>query len=178
LNARRRAPERTFVLSLGSNLGSREEHLLASVSTLARIPGFELLALSSLYETSPVGISTKNIFINAACIGVWKLPASELLAACRGIERERGRSASGAPRDRTIDIDIILCGDEVIEEQGLTIPHPRMHERLFVLVPLMEICPDAVVPPSGRSIGEIYRDLTGEGWVRKISGRLWNRRTS
>jgi 2-amino-4-hydroxy-6-hydroxymethyldihydropteridine diphosphokinase len=178
LNARRRVLERTVVLSLGSNLGPREEHLLSGVSDIAGIPAFGLTALSSLYETSPVGISTKNFFVNMACAGLWRLTAMDLLAACRDIERKHGRPVSTVTRDRTLDIDIVLLGDETIEEPGLIIPHPRMHERLFVLAPLMEVCPGAVDPSSGRSIAEIYRNLAGEGWVRRISGRVWNRKTT
>jgi len=93
LNAGRRAPETTVVLSLGSNLGAREEHILAGVSMLGRVGGLRILALSSLYETSPVGISTDRSFINAACIARCALPARDLLAGCREIERGRGRSA-------------------------------------------------------------------------------------
>jgi len=173
LNAGRRAPETTVVLSLGSNLGAREGHILAGVSMLERVAGVRILALSSLYETSPVGISTDKGFINAACVASCALPARDLLAACRGIESARGRSAAtSASRDRTLDIDIVLYGDEVIREHDLTIPHPRFEERLFVLVPLMEICPGATVPPAGRSIADVYRRCGGEGWVRRVSGRI------
>ena len=171
MNARRRAPEKTVVLSLGSNLGAREEHILAGVSKLARLPGFTFEALSSLYESEPVGISTKNVFINAACLASSSLAPRELLDACRMIERESGRGEAGSTRDRTLDIDIILWGDETVAEDDLMIPHPRFHERLFVLVPLVEICPGIVVPPSGRTIGDIYRSCTGGAWVRKVSGR-------
>jgi 2-amino-4-hydroxy-6-hydroxymethyldihydropteridine diphosphokinase len=173
LNAGRRAPETTVVLSLGSNLGAREEHILAGVSMLGRVGGLRILALSSLYETSPVGISTDRSFINAACIARCALPARDLLAGCREIERGRGRSAgAGASRDRTLDIDIVLYGDEIIEERGLSIPHPRFEERLFVLLPLMEICPRAAVPPAGRSIADIFAKCRGEGWARRVSGRI------
>lgn len=173
MNAGRKASETTVVLSLGSNLGTREEHILAGVSMLERVAGLRILALSSLYETSPVGISTDRSFINAACIARCALPARDLLAACRGIEIGRGRSAAAsASRDRTLDIDIVLYGDEVIREHDLTIPHPRLGERLFVLVPLMEICPGATVPPAGRPIADIFGTCGGEGWVRRVSGRI------
>jgi len=178
LNARRRVPEHAVVLSLGSNLGSREEHLLAGMSRLARIPGFKLIALSSLYESEPLGISTTHSFINAACLAACRLPARQLLAACRGIEREAGRAEASASRDRTLDIDIVLYGDTVIEERDLTIPHPRYHERLFVLMPLMEICPSISTPPSGRTIADVYRSCSGGGWVRKVSGRTAILRTA
>jgi 2-amino-4-hydroxy-6-hydroxymethyldihydropteridine diphosphokinase len=171
LSARRRTPERTAVLSLGSNLGPREEHLLAGVSGLARAGGLKLEALSSLYETSPVGIATSNVFINAILVARTSLPAADLLAACRGVERAAGRTEGGPSRDRTLDVDIIFLGDEVIDEPGLAIPHPRFHERLFVLVPLIEIRPAFRVPPSGRAIEDVLRRCGTDAWVRKVSGR-------
>jgi len=172
LSAPLTAPERVIVLSLGSNIAPREEHILAGVARLTQVPRFRLVAFSSLYESEPVGIPTKTHFINAACVAACGLPARELLAACRGIERESGRVESSASRDRTLDIDIILYGDEVIEERDLAVPHPRFRARRFVLMPLMEIGPGIAVPPSGRTIGEIFRDCGDRAWVRRVSGRI------
>jgi len=172
LNAERRTPETPVVLSLGSNLGAREEHVLAGASALAGLDGFELLALSSLYESSPIGISTDRVFINAACTARCRLTVREMLAATREIERRHGRGTANAFRDRTLDIDIILFGGEVILESDLLVPHPRFRERLFVLVPLMEICPDSLVPPDRLTIADVYRLCEGEGWVRRVSGRV------
>jgi 2-amino-4-hydroxy-6-hydroxymethyldihydropteridine diphosphokinase len=155
LSARRRTPENAIVLSLGSNLGSREEHLLAGVSYLEAAGGLKIEAMSSLYETSPVGIATSNAFINAVLVARTALPAAELLAVCRGAERAAGRTAGGSSRDRNLDVDIIFYEDEVIDTPELAIPHPRYHERLFVLVPLIEIRPRFRVPPSGRGIADI-----------------------
>ncbi len=171
MSARRRTPERTVVLSLGSNLGRREEHLLGGAAALARSGALRLDALSSLYETSPVGIDTSHSFINAILIATSALPARELLAACLAVERAAGRPAGGAPRDRTLDIDIVFCGGETIDEPGLAIPHPRYAERLFVLVPLAEISPSFRVPPSGRGIADVLRACVTGAWVRKVSGR-------
>ncbi|MFA4948471.1 MAG: 2-amino-4-hydroxy-6-hydroxymethyldihydropteridine diphosphokinase [Candidatus Krumholzibacteriia bacterium] len=175
MSARRRTPERTVVLSLGSNLGPREEHLLAGVSRLAATGVVKLEALSSLYETSPVGIATSNAFINAVLIARTALSAADLLAVCRGAERAAGRTSGGPSRDRTLDVDIICYGDEVIDERELAIPHLLFHERLFVLVPLIEIRPAFHVPPSGRAIADILRCCGGDAWVRKVSGRSWIR---
>lgn len=173
MSARRRTPERTVVLSLGSNLGRREEHLLGGVAALARSGALKIDALSSLYETSPVGIASNRPFINAVLIARSALPAAELLAACRAAEREAGRPAGGPSRDRTLDVDIVFCGDEVIDEPGLAIPHPRYAERLFVLVPLAEISPSFRVPPSGSGIADVLRSCGTDAWVRKVSGRAW-----
>ncbi|MCX5753745.1 MAG: 2-amino-4-hydroxy-6-hydroxymethyldihydropteridine diphosphokinase [Candidatus Krumholzibacteria bacterium] len=175
MSARRRTPERTVVLSLGSNLGPREEHILAGVSRLEGAGGLRLEALSSLYETSPVGIATSRAFINAILIVGTALPAKDLLAVCREAERAAGRTADGPSRDRQLDVDIVFCGDEVIDERDLAIPHPRFHERLFVLVPLAEIRPAFRVPPSGKAIADYLRSCGGDAWARKVSGRSWIR---
>ena len=175
MSARRRTPERTVVLSLGSNIGPREEHLLAGVSRLATAGGLKLEALSSLYETSPIGIATSSAFINAVLVARTALPAADLLAVCRGVERGAGRMVGGPSRDRTLDVDIIFYGDEVIDGRELAIPHPRFHERLFVLVPLIEIRPSFRVPPSRRAIADFLQRCGGGAWVRKVSGRSWIR---
>jgi 2-amino-4-hydroxy-6-hydroxymethyldihydropteridine diphosphokinase len=170
LNARRRTLERTVVLSLGSNLGRREEHLLAGVSMLASREGVTLTVLSSLYETSPVGIETRSTFINAVLVAETSLQPADLLAACREAERSAGR-VSGPSRDRTLDVDIVFYGNETIAEPDLVVPHPRYRERLFVLVPLAEVRPGFRVPPSGGNVAEIIRECRGNAWVRKVSGR-------
>jgi 2-amino-4-hydroxy-6-hydroxymethyldihydropteridine diphosphokinase len=175
LSARRRTPERTAVLSLGSNLGRREEHLLAGVSRLGAAGGLKVEALSSLYESSPVGVVSSGTFINAILVARTALPAAELLAACREAEREAGRTAPGPSRDRTLDVDIVFLGDEVIDGDELTIPHPRYRERLFVLVPLAEIRPSFRVPPSGEAIADVLRRCGRDAWARKVSGRSWIR---
>ncbi len=175
MSARRRTPDRTIVLSLGSNLGPREEHLLSGVSRLGAAGGLKLEALSSLYETSPVGIASRSAFINAVLVATTALPAADLLAVCRGAERAAGRTAGGPSRDRTLDVDIVFYGDETIDERELKVPHPRFHERLFVLVPLIEIRPAFRVPPSGKPIADILRRCGGDAWVRTVSGRSWIR---
>jgi 2-amino-4-hydroxy-6-hydroxymethyldihydropteridine diphosphokinase len=171
LNARRRVPERTAVLSLGSNLGAREERILAAASMLAAVDGIELLSLSSLYETEPLDIDTERAFINAACLLVARLSPADLLAACREIEERSGRSRSPLSRDRTLDVDIVLLGDEVVSTRELAIPHPRLAERLFVLVPLMELGSALAVPPTGATVEELALRCPRDAWVRKVSGR-------
>jgi 2-amino-4-hydroxy-6-hydroxymethyldihydropteridine diphosphokinase len=175
LNAARTRRDHPVALSLGSNLGLREEHILRAVARLGRISGFSLDSLSSLYESSPLGIATAHSFINAACTARTGLAPRELLAACAGIERDFGRLPSTTAVDRVIDIDILTYEDAVIGDAGLVVPHPRLAERLFVLIPLAEIAPDLVVPPSGKSIRELHADCRGEGWVRKVSSRGWIR---
>lgn len=161
----------TVAFSLGSNLGRREENLLAALSKLSRIAGITLEAASSLYETSPVGISTERNFINAACVARTVIPPQELLVLCKSIERGFGRDFGAASGDRTLDIDIITYGDAMVESKELTIPHPRFRERLFVLVPLVEICPNLAVPPSGAPVREFFQKCFQGAWTRKVSAR-------
>jgi len=157
-------------LSLGSNLGCRESSILAAARRLELEPGIELLALSSLYETEPVGNGFRSTFLNAACTVQTSLDPSALLGLCKALERAFGRDRGGAG-DRPLDIDIILYGDRIIEEPELVIPHPRFAERLFVLLPLSEIAPEMTDPATGERIDVLCGRISGGGWVRRISSR-------
>ena len=171
MSAGRAPSDVTVAFSLGSNLGVREENLLAALSKLSRTAGITLEAASSLYETAPVGVSTERSFINAACIARTAIPPEDLLVLCKGIERQFGRGFDSASVDRTLDIDIIAYGDACIERMELTIPHPRFRQRLFVLMPLAEICPNLKVPPSGDPVGELFQRCIRDAWVRRVSAR-------
>jgi len=157
------------ILSLGSNLGSREERLLEAVSLLEREPRIDLRGLSSLYETEPVGVPAEAPFINAVAVIGFDGPPRALLDLCHCLERRAGRKGPGP--DRPLDIDIVLFGDAVVQEPDLVLPHPRFAERLFVLVPLAEVAPDRVLPPGERTAGEMLRSGGRRGWIRRISGR-------
>lgn len=158
-------------LSLGSNLGDREETLLGAFARLDRCAGVRLEAASSLYETEPLGLVSKRPFVNAACVVATSLAPRELLSLCQTIEREFGRERAGPTRDRTLDIDIIAYGGVSIDEPDLAVPHPRLRERLFVLVPLAEIRPDAALPPDGKRVRDLLRECAGGGWARRVSSR-------
>ncbi len=175
MNAAPTRHDRLVALSLGSNLGPREELILAAIGRLGRSGVFELDSASSLYETRPVGISTTHSFINAACVGRTSAPPEALLDLCKEIEREFGRSPGSASLDRPLDVDIILFGDLVVAEPDLVIPHPRMRERLFVLVPLAEISPDLPVPPDGKRVCLLKDILRAEQGVTRVSSRSWIR---
>jgi 2-amino-4-hydroxy-6-hydroxymethyldihydropteridine diphosphokinase len=142
------------VIALGSNLGDRVAHLTFAADRLRELlTGFRL---SSFHETEPVGVAGQPRFLNAAAIGETALSAGELLQRLLAIENERGRERPYAGAARTLDLDLILYGDEVIEEPGLRVPHPRFRERRFVLEPLMELAPDWVDPISGATIRELF----------------------
>jgi 2-amino-4-hydroxy-6-hydroxymethyldihydropteridine diphosphokinase len=137
-------------VGLGANLGDRSAMLRTAIEQLRREPDVTLVAVSSVRETDPVGFLDQPRFLNAAAALDTELPARELLDRLLGIERRLGRTREG-PRfgPRTIDLDLLLYGDERLEEPDLEVPHPRLHERLFVLEPLFELDPGLVVPGRG-----------------------------
>ena len=141
---------RAFV-GVGTNLGDRAAMLRAAVEQLRAEPAVEVVAVSSIRETDPVGIVEQPRFLNAAVALETDLSARELLDRLLGIERRLGRTREG-PRfgPRTIDLDLLVYGEAVIVEPGLEVPHPRLHERLFALEPLADLDPDLVVPGRGR----------------------------
>ncbi len=137
-------------VGLGSNLGDRESYVRAALGALAVEPGIEIVAVSAFRDTDPVGIVDQPRFLNAAAALETALPPRTLLDRLLAIERRLGRTRTG-PRfgPRTIDLDLLLYGDERVDERGLEVPHPRLHERRFVLEPLAELDPVLVVPGQG-----------------------------
>ena len=137
-------------VALGANLGDRERTLRAAVDALAAEDGIEVVAVSTLRETEPVGVGEQPRFLNGAAELETTLTARELLARLLAVEQRFGRIRSpGEHGPRTLDLDLLLYGDEVIDEPGLAVPHPRLHERSFVLEPLAELAPGLVVPGRG-----------------------------
>ena len=141
-------------IALGSNLGDRRAHLEYAIDAL----GLDLsnISVSSFSETAPVGVGPEHgVYLNAVVVGDTRLPARILLERLLEIEEERGRTRPYPMAPRTLDVDLILYGDRVIEEDGLSIPHPRFRERGFVLGPLAEIAPDMVDPVTRQTIAEL-----------------------
>lgn len=126
-------------LSLGSNMGDRLDMLKQAVRLLAHHPSVELGAISSLYETDPIGYKDQEPFLNMVIHLRTTLTALELLDTCQGIERELNRERHVHWGPRTIDLDILLYNQDNVNSERLVVPHPRMHERAFVLIPLLEI---------------------------------------
>ena len=137
-------------VGLGANLGDRERTLRTAVDALAAADGVEVVALSALRETEPVGVGAQPRFLNGAVSLDTTLPARRLLDLLLATEQRFGRvRVPGEHGPRTLDLDLLLYGDERIVEPGLTLPHPRLHERRFVLEPLAELAPGLVVPGRG-----------------------------
>lgn len=137
-------------IALGSNLEQPQRQLQAGFDALARLPDTQLIAQSSLYRSAPVGYVNQPDFVNAVAAIRTTLSPRALLDALLAIEREHGRVREFPNAPRTLDLDIALYAECVIDEPGLSVPHPRMHQRAFVLVPLAEIAPDVLVPGHGR----------------------------
>lgn len=137
-------------IAIGSNLKNPRAQVQSAFEELAMLPNTRLARMSSLYRTAPVGYEDQPDFINAVAMVETALTPRQLLEALLGIERRYGRKREFANAPRTLDLDVLLYNDTVVKEYGLTIPHPRMHERAFVMVPLAEIAPDALIPGVGR----------------------------
>jgi 2-amino-4-hydroxy-6-hydroxymethyldihydropteridine diphosphokinase len=157
----------TVYLGLGSNLGNREENLDRALALLSE--RMRMGKVSSIYDTEPIGNTSQPRFLNLACEVFTRLQPEGLLTLAKGIESKIGRqSRTGEPRP--IDIDILLYGDTVVDTPELVIPHPKMTERSFVLVPLSEIAPDFIHPVTKKTIKEMNQAIQEKQGVFKWEG--------
>jgi 2-amino-4-hydroxy-6-hydroxymethyldihydropteridine diphosphokinase len=137
-------------VALGSNLGDPGVQVARGFDEIAALPQTKLLARSALYRTAPVGYANQPDFVNACALVETELAPRALLDELLALEQRHGRVRDIPNGPRTLDLDIVLYGDRVIDEPGLEVPHPRAHERAFVLEPLLDVWPDAVIPGKGR----------------------------
>ena len=148
-------------LSLGSNKGDRIGYVQQSTSLLAAVDGISLVRTSAFYETEPWNMNSETWFVNAIVEIKTKLSAHELLTECQRIEKQLGRVRDNNENytDRTIDIDILFFGKEIINDDDLVIPHKYLHLRAFTLVPMLELSPEFVHPVLHKSVSELNNDL-------------------
>lgn len=146
-------------LGIGSNIGNRKENCLEAIRLLEESPFISVIKRSSLYETEPVGYQNQQKFINCVVEIETTLEPEKLLRVCEENEKALGRRKGVRWGPRTLDIDILLYNNQVINQRGLRIPHPLMHERGFVLIPLSEIAPDAIHPVKGKNVRKLLKEL-------------------
>jgi len=157
--------KKTAYLSLGSNVGDRRANLRNAIGKLLNLGN--LVAVSSFYETEPVEFTDQPWFLNCAVALQTELLAADFLPEIMAIERELGRQRTQPKGPRTIDIDVLLFGKAVMQSSQLTLPHPAMHERRFVLEPLAEIAPDLHHPVLKKSVRELLASLPKRGGMVK-----------
>jgi len=147
----------TVYLGLGSNLGDRRQNLVQALNLISQ--HVEIIKLSSIYETEPVGYTQQPLFLNAVCCISTKQSPEQLLILFKKIENRMGRVPSFTNSPRIIDIDILFYDNKTVSTPELTIPHPRITERAFVLVPMLEIAPELTHPGNGSTIQELADNL-------------------
>ena len=154
---------RPIVVAFGSNLGARRDHILQAAERVAAI--LDHFILSPIIETAPVGPGLEHdpAYLNAVGVGESSMSAGDIFAALRAIEIAAGRVRPYPGAPRTLDLDLILAGDEVVSEPALLVPHPRFRERLFVLEPLAAIAPELVDPVTGLSIRQLLSAVREKG---------------
>lgn len=152
----------TAYIGLGSNFGERRELIRRAVASLDALEGVTVVKQSDLYETEPVGGPPQPRFLNGVVKIECAMGARELMAELIHIEEALGRKREGRNRPRTIDLDLLLWGDRVVDEEGLTVPHPRMHERWFVLRPLADVAPEARHPVLGLTTRELLERVEAD----------------
>ena len=159
-------------LALGSNLGEREQHLIDAIGNIGRETG-NITAVSSIYETAAKYVIDQPDFLNMVLVIETALTPIDLLIKCKEIEKRMGRDFTVKRfGPRVIDIDILFYGSEVIFYEDLVIPHPKIHERRFVLEPLYELNKKFVCPKSGKTINTLLRECKDQGRIEKISSSI------
>jgi 2-amino-4-hydroxy-6-hydroxymethyldihydropteridine diphosphokinase len=163
----------TAYIGIGSNLGNPERNCLEAIDKIGQIPNCEVVRVSKLYRTEPVGVDGQGWYVNCvAAISTGMFPQA-LMERLLAIEEDMGRVRDGRRwLARVIDLDILLYGREIIHEKNLTVPHPLMHRRRFVMNPMADLAPDLTHPSLGKSMSELLQDIPEDGqFVKPMGGR-------
>ena len=158
-------------LALGSNLGDRQAYLSAAIDGLSR-GGVQVLRSASLYSTEPQNLPGQPWFLNTVVEVTTSFRPEKLLETCLAVEAENFRKRTGGKESRTLDVDIILYGDTILKQPGLTVPHPEFRNRRFVLEPLAEIAPEFVDPVTGKTVHQLLEGLNDPGAVQRFGPPL------
>ena len=164
-------------IGIGSNLGNRQNHCEWAIEQLRQLPSTQVTKISSFFETEPVELEDQHWFINAVVEIQTDLSPEELLASCRSLEESLGRVRAVRYGPRTIDLDLLFYGQQVMNTEELTLPHPRLHERQFVLIPLVEIAPDLFHPVQKASVKSLMDKIPDQKTVRRLSSHSENTQT-
>jgi len=167
------APPSLIAIGLGSNLGPRERQLAAAVRALVMV--VSEIKVGGLYESAPLGGAAQPRYLNSALVGRTRLSPEPLLAVLKFLERRAGRGRGPRWGSRTLDLDLLLYGDELSTRPELTLPHPQLRARNFVLAPLADVAPDLAVPPDGATIAALLArvgagDLERRDWSEALTG--------
>ena len=164
------------LIAVGSNLGDRIDHLRAGIAAIAGLDGVEITAVSALYETAPVGgPEQQGPYLNAALRVVTTRDAADLLADLHRIEADRNRVRRIRWGPRTLDLDLLVHGNTVVDTTELHVPHPRQHERRFVLVPVCDVAPDVIHPVLNRRMSDLLADLDVIEGDLTVVAQQWHR---
>ncbi|MGE5479457.1 MAG: 2-amino-4-hydroxy-6-hydroxymethyldihydropteridine diphosphokinase [Chloroflexota bacterium] len=159
---------RIILLSLGSNVGDRAQNIEDAVGLFTGTGIIQKPTASSFYETEPVGYADQPWFINIALRGETRYEAGQIIQFCKSVEYLLGRKIRKRWTEREIDIDLLLLGEDTLEYDALTVPHPRMHERRFVLAPAAEIAPEMTHPVLRKTVAELLAECADDSVVRKV----------
>jgi 2-amino-4-hydroxy-6-hydroxymethyldihydropteridine diphosphokinase len=159
---------KTVYIGIGSNLGDPIQNCLDAVDRIGKIPDCNIIGVSKLYQTQPVGVEGQGWYVNAVVSISTGISARDLIERLLDIEAGMGRTRErGRWEPRIIDLDILLFGQEIIHEEDLIVPHPRMHERRFVLSPMADLEPDLIHPSLGKTMTELLQEIPEDGQVVK-----------
>ena len=167
-------PAQIALIAIGSNLGERERQMRQAVAAIAAMPEMRVFKVSRLYETAPVGgPERQGPYLNAALLGETSLAPEQLLKLLHRIEADHDRERTIHWGPRTLDLDLLICGDAVINSETLVIPHQRMHHRRFVMVPVCDVAPDLVHPTLGQTMKDLLSELPIEPGDLKCVAEDW-----